>query len=726
MDLKSFREDKLKIKTQAEFAERIGVDQSSISRWEKDPNSIPYTIIQTIMEKTGASFEEVTGWKKPIPNPLEVKDTWEKADFTKHTLVEYISDALSKMNLSEEYRSEYVDDLTSVISSSIVKPKIAIVGRSDTGKSTMINALLGAKKMPTSWTPTTSIAVFIKHISERPSFIEEDAWVFANQVGNETMWDETKLNDEDYCRKWKIGAGNADTIRSFGSRQGENYNKEAGAAVLFVDAPILKNCEIIDLPGFGTETESDDNITFSTSKTADIIIYLSHSQAFMRVEDITYLKRNILELPAWEKKDDNDLKPLANLFIVASQAHGVNNGNPEILDNILNTGCDNLLKTFPENYWDNRAEQTGYTYDENGRSILRSRFFTYTTDIQDLCTSFNSSLTELLEKLPSIIDKQTKKLVKDYISTRSPSLIAELEKYETMSNDRDRYVSLLKEIDDKELSRIAENDQHKKEIRQEIFSLSSDSIKEFSSFCSSVINVDSLVQMMNDRGTKNKREDIELFGSFLQSTLQNQCEKILKEKSDILSEKTKDYIDSFTAGISSSFENNGFKVDFDAGWAFASALSKIGMIGGLGGFLVSTISGVLLFSSVGFGVGSSIALGLSTASIFGPLGIAVGLLIAGGLGIVKLFGGGWQKSVAKKIVATFDENKFNDKFRSGIIEYWEQTESAFNQAAAELDTQWNNYVEDMRNTVNTYDLQDIQSRIANLKSLSDFFKNIPL
>jgi transcriptional regulator with XRE-family HTH domain len=81
MDLKSFREDKLKI-TKSKFAELIGVEQSSISRWEKDPGSIPFQVIQKILEKTGVSYEVLTGWKKPISQPLDVNNTWEKANFT--------------------------------------------------------------------------------------------------------------------------------------------------------------------------------------------------------------------------------------------------------------------------------------------------------------------------------------------------------------------------------------------------------------------------------------------------------------------------------------------------------------------------------------------------------------------------------------------------------------------------------------------------------------------
>ena len=101
MDLKSFREDKLKI-TQSAFAELIGVEQSSISRWEKDPDSISLPVIQKILEKTGVSYEELTGWEKPIPKPLDVNNTWEKANFTKCTLSDYISAALGDKNLPDE------------------------------------------------------------------------------------------------------------------------------------------------------------------------------------------------------------------------------------------------------------------------------------------------------------------------------------------------------------------------------------------------------------------------------------------------------------------------------------------------------------------------------------------------------------------------------------------------------------------------------------------------
>lgn len=726
MDLRSFREDKLKIKTQSAFAELIGVEQSSISRWEKDPDSIPFQIIQRILEKTGASYEELTGWKKPIPNPLIVENTWKKADFTKCTLSEYIANALKQIDLPEEQRKAYIDDLSAGINASLIKPKVAIVGRSDTGKSTLINALLGSDKMPTAWTPTTSIAVYIKHISDRPAFIEEDAWVFSNHLGDENMWNERQLYDEEYCRSWKIAAGGVEILRSFGTRQGENYDKEAGAAVIFLDAPILKTCDIVDLPGFGTETESDNDITFAAAQKSDVIIYLSQANGFMRIEDITYLKRNISELPVWEDKTSNNLVPLSNLFIVASQAHTVNNGNRAQLAEILDVGCKNLLKTLPSGYWMEREKASGHIYSDEGYAELRARFFAYTTDIQDICKPFNEELTKILEVLPVIINERTKAFVRSYVASRKPNLTSEIQKYEGIVAERERYESLLKEIEANELSRVRDNDARKKGVRSDISRLHKESVDEFSSYFSSVINVDALVKLMREKGIKNKKEDVELFGSSIQSMLQAKCDAILKTKSEKLSERTKDYITAFSESIAKPFEDNSINVDFDAGWAFASALSALGMIGGFGTFLASTISGVLLLTGAGFSLGTSILIGAMGSSIFGPIGIALGLLIAAGLGIVKLFGGGWEKSVAKKIVAALEENNVAAEFRVGISKYWDQTEAAFDQAAAKLDEEWNAYVENLRETINSYDINEIQSKIATLKFLSDFFENIPL
>lgn len=731
MNLKSFREDKLKIKTQSAFAELIGVEQSSVSRWEKDPDSIPFQVIQKILEKTGATYEELTGWKKPVPAPLNVRNAWEKADFTKCTLSEYISDALQKMELPEEFRKSYVEELERGIAVRMIKPKIAIVGRSDTGKSTLVNALLGMDKMPVSWTPTTSIAVYIKHISDKPVFMEEDVWIFANQAGGENLWDERRLHDESYCRLWKIGAGGVETLRSFGTRQGEYYDREAGAAVVFLDAPILKTCDIVDLPGFGTETEQDDNITFATTGKADVVLYLSQANGFMRIEDITYLKRNISELPVWEKKGENDLKPLSNLFVIASQAHTVNNGNRVQLEEILDAGCRNLRKTLPEEYWNKRQQLSGYTYADNGLKELRSRFFAYTVDIPDICRPFNNALTEILEALPGVIDEKTKDFVRGYAESRKPGLIREIQKYEGIVAERGKYVTLLRDIEKNELSRMRDNDKMKKEVRKEIARLSAESLEEFNKYITATVNMDKLIQLMEKMGVQNKKEDIELFLSSLQSMIQSYCEIMLERKSENLAQKAEEYITIYMKGIVNPFENNKIQVDFDAGWAFVSMFSKKGFMEGMEGprksnwIIEGIIYGIIGGLTGGGRPGLVSAIGMG-AVIPGLFNFIIGILAVEGLQLIKHLGGGWKKNVAKKISSVFDGNGYSGKFRDSIRRYWTEMETFFNEAAAGLDKEWNDYVDKLRNTVNEYDIQEIRHKIEKLKCLSDFFENIPL
>ncbi len=700
MNLKSFREDKLKIKTQSAFAELIGVEQSSISRWEKDPDGIPFQVIQKILEKTGATYEELTGWKKPVPAPLNVRNAWEKAGLKRHALSEYISDALHKMELPEEFRKSYIEELERGIAVRMIKPKIAIVGRSDTGKSTLVNALLGMDKMPVSWTPTTSIAVYIKHISDKPVFMEEDVWIFANQAGGENLWDESRLHDESYCRLWKIGAGGVETLRSFGTRQGEYYDREAGAAVVFLDAPILKTCDIVDLPGFGTETEQDDNITFATTRKADVVLYLSQASGFMRIEDITYLKRNISELPVWEKKGGNDLKPLSNLFVIASQAHTVSNGNRVQLEEILDVGCRNLRKTLPEEYWKERQQLSGYTYADNGLKELRSRFFAYTVDIPDICRPFNNALTEILEALPGVIDENTKEFVRGYVESRKPALIREIQKYEGIVAEREKYVTLLDEIKKNELSRVKDCDKRKNEVRKEIERLSSESSEEFSTYAAATVSTDKLIQMMEEKGVRNKTEDIVWFGSFVMSMIQLFCETMMVRKSKRFAEKVREYTVIYEKGVSCPFEHNKIQADFDTGWEARLKREEFEL--------------------------ARLEHGEYSSHYFNFDGFLAGLKVASELGIMERFGGGWKKNVAQKISSVFDGNGYSGKFRDSIRRYWTEMETFFNEAAAGLDKEWNDYVDKLRNTVNEYDIQEIRHKIEKLKCLSDFFENIPL
>lgn len=393
MDFKSLRSDKLKL-TQEEFANLYGISIQEVQELDKTGKP-DMDLIVKIATKSGLDFNTILSYEKPRVKPINAKDTWEKTNFTKKSLSGYLNSALEQMDIPDDMRKNYIDDLEIGIMSKFVKPTVAIVGRSDTGKSTLINSLIGAEKMPAKWTPTTSTAVYVKHIKDRPAFIHDEAWIFKRECGNEKFWNSKRLYDEKYCEKWKVAGGDLSLLETYSTRQGGGLKTEAGSAVVFVDAPILLNCDIIDLPGYGTETASDDVITAKTAAHADVLIYLSLASGFLRIEDIEYLKNNVRTLPVLEKKGENGLKPLANLFVVASHADSVDNGNEISLANILKSGCERYMSTLSDSYWKSRAEESGYDYSP---AVIQSRFFTYTTDIPALCEKFRNNLDVTIKR----------------------------------------------------------------------------------------------------------------------------------------------------------------------------------------------------------------------------------------------------------------------------------------------------------------------------------------
>lgn len=85
------------------------------------------------------------------------------------------------------------------------------------------------------------------------------------------------------------------------------------------------------------------------------------------------------------------MNPLNNLFVIASQAHTVDNGNKSELENILDAGSKRLYNLVPEEIWENREEQSGYVHTE---PVLRKRFL----HIQQISLIYESPLKMKSEK----------------------------------------------------------------------------------------------------------------------------------------------------------------------------------------------------------------------------------------------------------------------------------------------------------------------------------------
>lgn len=79
-----------------------------------------------------------------------------------------------------------------------------------------------------------------------------------------------------------------------------------------------------------------------------------------------------------------------------------------------------------------------------------------------------------------------------------------------------------------------------------------------------------------------------------------------------------------------------------------------------------------------------------------------------------------------EIEYAYEEKGVTDQYRKAINEYWAQTETAFDQAAEQLDQAWTAYVERLQTTVDSYDIEQIETSLTAAKGIQNFFEHIPL
>lgn len=730
--LKEFRESKLKM-TQSEFASLIGVRQDAVSRMEQSPEKINFDMLIKIATATGVTLDDLVGYKKPVAEPIKIEYTWGNVEFIKTGLLNYINDNYRTSDFNSLNDSgRRIEDLKSSILDITQKPKVAFVGRSDVGKSTMINSIIGKNHMPTAWTPTTSIIVHIKHASDKPDFIEEDVTIFGSPDGG--VWDVDKLHDKDYFMNWKLASGGLDLLKSYGTRQGDKYGEGASVAVVFLDSDILKNCDLIDLPGYGTGDRLEDNtMTLEEKNKADVLIYLCTSNAFMRDEDIEYIKESLDSLKILNSNGESKLKPLSNLFIVATQSHVVDGGNPISLKTVLDGGHERFNKTLTDNFW----ERFNDVFPENYSNVFRERFFTYTADIPTLRENFDNSLREILEVIPCAKEYQIKNLIENFKKNQSEEISKIIKEYSSILKDQELYRTSLLNIK-YDQSSYTKRENQKQEIFNLIKKLKDENIEEFSRSYHRNLNEDNIVSVIEKKGYRKKKEDVTLLTSYIGSVLKEIIEKMLKRSSLELSGKIDSYIGEFERTFefdSVEFENFKFTT-FNPKQAFASGLAGLATFGGLAiwastlgnlGAYIIVAKGVSLLSAIGISVGGTAAAISAVAAIGGPIVLGIGLSILAALSAFGILSGNWQKSLAKKIVSAYEKEDILSKYEKVITDFWEDTEKAFEKASRTLELEWKNYIdsESMLLEEKSDSESKINKKISQLNIMKYLIENIP-
>lgn len=656
---------------------------------------------------------------------IKPQDTYKLSEITKNNLVEYVEQGVAEFK--EETLQVEIQKIQKCVNA-IRKPRISFAGQSDTGKSTLINALLGSEKMPAKWTPTTSIIVYIKHTDNRPSFIKENVWILGKK--SDELWDDSRLNDEKYCREFFIAGGDYSLLEQYGTHQKEKENAQrASAAVAFIDSPLLKNCDILDLPGFAATVEDDALHRFNTQQNVtDILLYLSRANGFLQDRDLLYLRECIRSLRPVEKagkKDGNDLKKLGNLFVIASQAGSVNKGNATELNEIMNRRCAALCAGYklaastPKNKSQSllpfRTEQTGYDYFEED---FRARFFTYEKDMLRLKKKFDLAITDISEKLPKAIYKDFCRELRKTVAESSNIIQKRVAEWNDMLNNKIKYMDLVREIKQKEPARKIERVAEMDKMIAFIQNLEASSKQDIHSMYTETMETEHLVSLMEKRGLKNKKSDKEDFVSAINELISSQVQRILAEKSKEYTASIDKYIEGYTASFEKYSVGKDVNIQFDVLNSFALGLASLGVLGASAVWLATSFTAFSV-SILGIlaGWGSVLAVG-------GVIGIAIAAVITGIISIFKAFT--WKQDFAKTIISVYEKEKYIDRVFNEVEKYWDDTVSSFKKGSEKVEEDWQKRLEEYESIADEKNIPALEAKIAEAKRGLDFFTKMPL
>lgn len=224
--------------------------------------------------------------------------------------------------------------------------------------------------------------------------------------------------------------------------------------------------------------------------------------------------------------------------------------------------------------------------------------------------------------------------------------------------------------------------------------------------------------------------------TYVSELLQDKTNYVLNKKSQELSEDINAFLNTFEVSTTISVDNVSFKIPpFSKEQAFAAGLAGVATYGALAvwaatcgnlGAYILIAKGVSLLSALGISVGGTAAAASAVAAIGGPVVLGIALALIAAISVFTILSGTWRKSVAKKLVEACRSERVLEKLESSINTYWNDTQIAFNASADNLDTEWKNHIENLRERLLEYNMDAIRKVKEEAEMMRNFLLNIPL
>jgi transcriptional regulator with XRE-family HTH domain len=717
---------------QVDIANALGISTKKVDAYEKAPATVPQELLlQWLQILMSPPIQPLKGIDPGSP----YTELYRRLNL----LDQYIDSTPPIDKLDIPTPPNAPNDLRKQLKRYRKKPNLVLTGGFDAGKSHLANTMLGTKNLPVGYQPATRVITFVRHVEDRPQWCEDDVLIV-----NDDFWikdekgklilDFLLLDDEERFEKYCIQSGSFDVLQKYGVH-GENEDIAAHAAVVYINSPLLKACNLIDLPGFSDqpdEVSKDVEKANSAAQIADIVIYASPAKGHINGQDMLRLSNLLSLLPAPENECKN-FPTLGNLFIVATHADpSISN---EQLQEIPSGAARRLYKQLNEGVLKNRRELINRDIFQQD---LQTRFFTFWAERPDRCQGLFNDFTNLVgEFLPQTVMSRVEREINAIKEANIDKCAKGIEAYQKTLDDIDSRRKQLEALKENEETRKKETQEKRDNVLKLITNLKKDTHTSFKEYTNKILTVDAVEEIIRNQ-YDDKKEAKEGISGYLIGKIQHELEKTIKLNSDKLTPAIEDFLGSYQEALLKlpNFDIS-MEIPFDTKGAFLGGLAGLGSygalavwaasLGNLGGYiLVAKL--VSLLSALGISIGGGTAAVIAfIATIGGPIVLGIGIAAALASLAWSLFGESWQKRLAKETVKYFQEQNINDKFANGIDEFWKDTTKGFNQGADAVEKSWQQYIDHLREiTSPEMDSKErIEKIIKILEELQNFFKQIP-
>jgi len=380
-------------------------------------------------------------------------------------------------------------------------------------KTRIANALLGTDVLPCQYQPMTKVINFIRHSSDRPEGDREDVWILGKDK-NGVPFDPARWADLKECEAHKVVAGSYDTLRKYGTRE-RTEQELATAAVVFFDAPILKSCTLVDLPGYGSAEGDDEDLAKKTTGMADILVYTSLAKRFLEAADLMLLGELLRSLPVLKQ-------PLSNLLIVATQADP-SISNEQLEKEILQVASKRLHKHLSDT-----VLKTRYA-DSVSLKALHERFCTFWFEDQRRRDRLESQLRKLLSDVfPAEITERVDAELQEIKARAKDSYSRQIAAYQQTISKLEEAQAKLLQLEHGEHVRKERMKERSRKVTDAIESGRIGSLEALSQIVKRWCDIDHVTRFITDKKFQRK-ETADAFAKVLEN-IQSEVEEVLRKE----------------------------------------------------------------------------------------------------------------------------------------------------------------------------------------------------